>query len=56
MRKESILEYHSLGDPKTRYLLLYDVSMNCIKSMKEAHKSIIREPNSIDNTHINTTS
>ena len=43
-------------DPKTRYLLLYDVNMNCIKSMNEAHKSIRREPNSIDNTHIKTTS
>ena len=44
------------GDPKTRSLLLYDVNMNCIKSMNEAHKSIRREPNSIDNTHIKTTS
>ena len=43
-------------DPKTRSLLLYDVNMNCIKSMNEAHKSIRREPNSIDNTHIKTTS
>ena len=27
-------------DPKTRSLLLYDVNMNCINSMNEAHKSI----------------
>ena len=45
-----------LNDLKTRSLLLYEVNMNCIKSMNEAHKSIRREPNSIDNTHINTTS
>ena len=44
------------SDPKTRSLLLYDVNMNCIKSMNEAHISIRREPNSIDNTHIKTTS
>ena len=46
----------NLFDLKTRSLLLYDVNMNCIKSMNEAHKSIRREPNNIDNTHIKTTS
>ena len=46
----------SFIDPETRSLLLYDVNMNCIKSMNEAHRSIRREPNSIDNTHIKTTS
>ena len=46
----------TITDLKTRSLLLYDVNMNCTKSMNEAHKSIIREPNSIDNTHIKTTS
>ena len=45
-----------INDPKTRSLLFYDVNMNCIKSMNEAHKSIRRVPNSIDNTHIKTTS
>ena len=43
-------------DPKTRSLLLYDINMNCIKSMNETHKSIRREPNNIYNTHIKTTS
>ena len=45
-----------ISDPKTRSFLLYDVNMNCIKSMNEAHKSIRREPNNIENTHIKTTS
>ena len=44
------------NDLKTISLLLYDVNMNCIKSMNEAHKSIRREPNNIDNTHTKTTS
>ena len=37
------IKYLSKGDPKTRSLLLYDINMNCIKSMNEAHKSIRRE-------------
>ena len=49
-----MLQNMQVFDPKTRSLLLYDVNMNCIKSMNEAHKSISREPNSIDNTHIKT--
>ena len=43
------------SDLKTRSWLLYDVNMNCIKSINKAQKSIRREPNSIDNTHIKTT-
>ena len=45
----------AISDPKTRSFLLYDVNMNCIERMNEAHKSIIREPNNIDNMHIKTT-
>ena len=51
-----LMKVRSRIDPKTRSLILYDVNMNCIKSMNEAHKSIRRESISIDNTHINTTS
>ena len=40
---EKPLNFETHDDPKTRSLLLYDVNMNCIKNMNEAHKSIRRE-------------